>query len=166
MRFLEVPACSRSFFWASWVTNVQAAAEVDLDHHVKLAEQAADAAYSPFERQLAQLEALSQVPPVCMSNFAQLYRSASSQSMEHIFGMSLLNRMTRFSTSRVRYSCLTLELQRHLGPTCQSCHAGRSSQTFCCKQFSNFQSQPKCIESLMLPCPLGMIVCFYALPDV
>ena len=55
---------------------VQEAAEVDLEHHVKLSEQAADTAYTPFERQLAQLEALSQVAPLCTAQFAQLYRCA------------------------------------------------------------------------------------------
>ncbi|KAK9866258.1 hypothetical protein WJX84_000376 [Apatococcus fuscideae] len=52
---------------------MEAAAEVDVEHHAKLAAQADDAAYSPFECQLAQLEALSQVPPLCVSQFPQLY---------------------------------------------------------------------------------------------
>ncbi len=56
--------------------DVQEAAEVDVGYHTKLSEQAADAAYSPFERQLAQLEALSQVPPLCVAHFANLYRCA------------------------------------------------------------------------------------------
>ena len=56
--------------------HVQEAAEVDVGHHTKLSEQAADAAYSPFERQLAQLEALSQVAPLCMAHFPNLYRCA------------------------------------------------------------------------------------------
>ena len=57
---------------------VQAAADVDVDHHSRPAAQTTDAAYTLFERQLAQLEALSQVPPLCIAQFPQLYRSRAS----------------------------------------------------------------------------------------
>ena len=71
---------------------MQEAAEVDLERHTKLAELGEDAAYSPFERQLAQLEALSQLPPLCISHYAKLYRYAPTLSMCRILHCNKLRR--------------------------------------------------------------------------
>lgn len=66
--------CSAQPFHDTQCHMLQAAANVDVSSTIAALEQHQTAAYLPVERQLAKLEALSSMRPLCYAEHKELYR--------------------------------------------------------------------------------------------